>query len=78
MNNIEKKVKNIISKQLGLIREEIKNSSHLFEDLGADSLDNVELIMTLEDEFNIEIEDKEAENFNTVQSILDFIKSKTL
>lgn len=78
MNNIEKKVKNIISKQLGLIREEIKNSSYLSEDLGADSLDNVELIMTLEDEFNIEIKDKEAENFNTVQSILDFIKSKIL
>ncbi|XBC43136.1 MAG: acyl carrier protein [Buchnera aphidicola (Meitanaphis flavogallis)] len=78
MNSIERKVKNIISKQLGLIKKEIKNSSYLSEDLGADSLDHVELIMTLEDEFNIEIKDQEAENLNTVQSILDFIKSKIL
>ncbi|XBC37473.1 MAG: acyl carrier protein [Buchnera aphidicola (Meitanaphis elongallis)] len=78
MNRIEKQVKNIIAKQLGLMKEEIKNTSSLSEDLGADSLDNVELVMILEDKFNIEIQDEEAETFNTVQTIIDFIKSKIL
>ncbi|XBC38515.1 MAG: acyl carrier protein [Buchnera aphidicola (Melaphis rhois)] len=76
MKNLEKRVKKIISKQLGLMEEEIKNTSSLTEDLGADSLDNVELIMTLEDEFNIEIQDEEAEDLTTVQSILNFLKNK--
>ncbi|XBC37990.1 MAG: acyl carrier protein [Buchnera aphidicola (Floraphis choui)] len=78
MKNIEKKIKKIISKQLGINKEEINNKSSLIEDLGSDSLDNVELIMTLEEQFNIEIQDEDAEKFNTVQSIIDFIKSKTL
>ncbi|QCI23339.1 acyl carrier protein [Buchnera aphidicola] len=76
MKNLEKRVKKIISKQLGLMEEEVKNTSSLTEDLGADSLDNVELIMTLEDEFNIEIQDEEAEDLTTVQSILNFLKNK--
>ncbi|ANF17096.1 acyl carrier protein [Buchnera aphidicola (Schlechtendalia chinensis)] len=76
MKNIEKKIVKIISKQLGFKKEEIHMTSSLNEDLGADSLDTVELIMTIEDKFNIEITDKESENFTTVQSIIDLIKKK--
>ncbi|XBC40571.1 MAG: acyl carrier protein [Buchnera aphidicola (Nurudea yanoniella)] len=76
MNCIEKKIKKIISQQLGVMEEDIHNMSSLVEDLGADSLDHVELIMSLEDTFNIEIQDEEAENFNTVQSLLTFVKDK--
>ncbi|XBC39046.1 MAG: acyl carrier protein [Buchnera aphidicola (Nurudea shiraii)] len=76
MDHIEKKVKKIISQQLSVMPEDIHNKSLLIEDLGSDSLDNVELIMNLEDKFNIEIQDEEAEKFNTVQSIITFIKNK--
>ncbi|XBC44174.1 MAG: acyl carrier protein [Buchnera aphidicola (Schlechtendalia peitan)] len=76
MKNIEKKIIKIISKQLSLTKTEINKTSSLLEDLGADSLDRVELIMTLEDTFNVEIQDEEAENFTTIDSICTFIKNK--
>ncbi|AAO27044.1 acyl carrier protein [Buchnera aphidicola str. Bp (Baizongia pistaciae)] len=74
MQNIEKKIKKIIAQQLGLIEQKITNESLLVEDLNADSLDIVELIMAFEEEFNIEITDEEAENLTSVQSIFDIIK----
>ncbi|WP_367670783.1 acyl carrier protein [Sodalis-like secondary symbiont of Drepanosiphum platanoidis] len=74
MKNIEKKVKLIISEQLGLKIEKIINKASFVEDLGADSLDTVELVMALEEEFDIEIPDEEAEKITTVQSAIDFIQ----
>ncbi|MDU0810064.1 MAG: acyl carrier protein [Burkholderia sp.] len=82
MNNIEDRVKKIISEQLGIAQEEIKTESSLLNDLGADSLDTVELVMSLENEFNIEIQDEEAEKITTVQQAIDYVcmnmKSKTI
>ncbi|QFQ32523.1 acyl carrier protein [Buchnera aphidicola (Aphis fabae)] len=76
MNNIEKKIKKIIAKKLDIKIENITNNSSFLEDLGADSLDIVELIMTLEEDFNIEISDNEAEKIKTVQNAVNFINSK--
>ena len=61
MSNIEERVKGIVVKQLGVKEEEIKNESKFIDDLGADSLDTVELVMALEEEFETEIPDEEAE-----------------
>ncbi|MCV2508674.1 MAG: acyl carrier protein [Candidatus Lightella neohaematopini] len=77
MNNIEERVKNIIAEQLSIKKEDIINSSSFVDDLGADSLDTVELVMALEEEFNIEIPDEEAEKITTVQAAIDFIQSHT-
>ncbi|OQM34364.1 acyl carrier protein [bacterium endosymbiont of Pedicinus badii] len=74
MNSIEKKVKKIIVEQLGVKKEEVVNTASFVEDLGADSLDTVELVMALEEEFDIEIPDEEAEKITTVQAAIDFIK----
>ena len=76
MKNIEKKIKKIISKKLDIKIENINNNSLFLEDLGADSLDIVELIMTLEEDFNIEISDDEAEKIKTVQNAINFINRK--
>ncbi|QIQ41374.1 MAG: acyl carrier protein [Buchnera aphidicola (Aphis urticata)] len=76
MKNTEKKIKNIISQKLDIKTENITNNSSFLEDLGADSLDIVELIMTLEEAFNIEISDHEAEKIKTVQNAVDLIYSK--
>lgn len=76
MKDVEKKIKKIISKKLDIKIEHITNNSSFLEDLGADSLDIVELIMTLEEDFNIEISDNEAEKIKTVQSAINFINSK--
>ena len=70
---IEQKVKNIIADQLGVGEEEIKPTSSFIEDLGADSLDIVELVMAMEEEFEVEIPDEEAENIKTVQDAVNFI-----
>ena len=73
--SVEEKVKSIVSKQLGLGEDEVNNESSFIDDLGADSLDTVELVMSLEEEFDIEISDDEAENILTVQAAIDHINS---
>ena len=73
---IEKRVKNIVAEQLGVSEEEIKNESRFVEDLGADSLDIVELIMAMEEEFETEIPDEEAEKIQTVQDTIEYIRAQ--
>lgn len=68
------KVKKIITEQLGIDEKEIKLESAFIEDLGADSLDIVELIMAMESEFDMEIEDDEVEDISTVEDVVDYIK----
>ncbi|RUM59058.1 MAG: acyl carrier protein [Persephonella sp.] len=76
-NNIEEKVKEIIAEQLGVEVDQIKPESKFVDDLGADSLDVVELIMAFEEEFNIEIPDEDAEKIQTVKDVIDYIQNKT-
>ncbi len=73
MEEIQAKVIQIISEQLGKDVSEIKMSPHFIEDLDADSLDTVELVMALEEEFEVDIPDEAAEKITTVQSAVDFI-----
>ncbi|MBI5780909.1 MAG: acyl carrier protein [Rhodocyclales bacterium] len=73
MENIEQRVKKIVAEQLGVNESEIKNESSFVEDLGADSLDTVELVMALEEEFECEIPDEDAEKITTVQQAIDYI-----
>jgi len=73
--NVESKVKGIIAEQLGVSEEEIKTTSSFIEDLGADSLDIVELVMAMEEEFEVEIPDEEAENIKTVQDAVNYINT---
>lgn len=67
------KVKKVIAEQLGLQEEEVKEEASFLNDLGADSLDIVEMVMTLEEEFNMEISDEEAEKIQTVKEAIDYI-----
>ncbi|KAJ5150225.1 hypothetical protein N7448_001803 [Penicillium atrosanguineum] len=76
MSTIESRVKEVIAKQLGVKEDELVNSARFVEDLGADSLDIAELFMAFEEEFDMEISDEEAEKITTVQSAIDYIKSK--
>ncbi|ECW0627854.1 acyl carrier protein [Salmonella enterica subsp. enterica serovar Typhimurium] len=73
MSTIEERVKKIIGEQLGVKQEEVTNNASFVEDLGADSLDTVELAMALEEEFDTEIPDEEAEKITTVQAAIDYI-----
>ena len=73
MENIEQRVKNIVAEQLGVNESEIKTESSFVDDLGADSLDTVELVMALEEEFECEIPDEEAEKITTVQQAIDYV-----
>ncbi|MDU8924635.1 acyl carrier protein [Pasteurellaceae bacterium LIM206] len=73
--SIEERVKKIIVDQLGVKEEEVKPEASFIEDLGADSLDTVELVMALEEEFDIEIPDEEAEKITTVQSAIDYVQN---
>ena len=75
MDNIEARVRKIVAEQLGVAEADIKNDSSFVEDLGADSLDNVELVMALEEEFETEIPDEEAEKITTVQQAVDYVKA---
>lgn len=75
MSTIEERVKQIIVEQLGVKEDEVKNSASFVEDLGADSLDTVELVMALEEQFDTEIPDEEAEKITTVQAAIDFINA---
>ena len=70
----EQRVKNIIVEQLGVKEEEVNNDASFVDDLGADSLDTVELVMALEEEFECEIPDDEAEKITTVQQAVDYIE----
>jgi acyl carrier protein len=73
MSDIEQRVKKIVAEQLGTKEADIKNTSSFVDDLGADSLDTVELVMALEEEFDCEIPDEEAEKITTVQQAVDYI-----
>jgi acyl carrier protein len=75
MENIEQRVKKIVAEQLGVSEADIKNESSFVDDLGADSLDTVELVMALEEEFECEIPDEEAEKITTVQQAIDYVNS---
>ncbi len=74
MSSIIDRVKKIVAEQLGVKEEEVKNESSFVDDLGADSLDTVELVMALEEEFETEIPDEEAESITTVQAAVDYIE----
>ena len=76
MASIDDRVKKIVVEQLGVEAEKVIHEASFVDDLGADSLDTVELVMALEDEFKIEIADKESENITTVQQAIDFIKER--
>lgn len=73
MSNIEERVKKIVAEQLGVKLEEVSNEASFVEDLGADSLDTVELVMALEEEFETEIPDEEAEKITNVQQAIDYV-----
>lgn len=75
MENIEARVKKIVAEQLGVNEAEVKNESSFVDDLGADSLDTVELVMALEEEFECEIPDDDAEKITTVQQAVDYVTS---
>ncbi|QXH48704.1 acyl carrier protein [Pseudomonas xanthosomatis] len=72
--NIEERVKKIIAEHLSKSSDEVTNASSFTDDLGADSLDTVELIMTFEEEFELVIPDEDAEKLTTVQKVADYIK----
>ena len=76
MSSIEEQVKNIVAEQLGVKEDEVTNAAAFVDDLGADSLDTVELVMALEEEFETEIPDEDAEKITTVQQAIDFITAK--
>lgn len=75
MSNNEQRVKKIVAEQLGVNESEVKYESSFVNDLGADSLDTVELVMALEEEFGVEIPDEEAEKITTVQLALDYVNA---
>lgn len=77
MDNIEQRVKKIVAEQLGVNEADIKTESSFVDDLGADSLDTVELVMALEDEFETEIPDDQAEKITTVQQAIDYVQAHT-
>jgi acyl carrier protein len=78
MGIIEERVKKIVAEQLGVKEEDIKLESSFVNDLGADSLDTVELVMALEEEFKCEIPDEQAEKITTVQQAIDYINENQI
>lgn len=76
MATIEERVNKVVMEQLGVSESEIRPNASFMEDLGADSLDSVELVMALEEEFGTEIPDEEAEKITTVQQAVDYIKNR--
>ena len=77
MSSIEEQVKSIVAEQLGVKEDEVTNDASFVDDLGADSLDTVELVMALEEEFETEIPDEEAEKITTVQQAIDFVNARS-
>ncbi|HEV7929315.1 MAG TPA: acyl carrier protein [Nitrosospira sp.] len=77
MENVEQRIKKIVAEQLGVNEADVKSESSFVDDLGADSLDTVELVMALEEEFECEIPDEQAEKINTVQQAIDYINAHT-
>lgn len=77
MENIEQRIKKIVAEQLGVNEADVKNESSFVNDLGADSLDTVELVMALEEEFDCQIPDEQAEKINTVQEAIDYVTANT-
>jgi acyl carrier protein len=77
MSSIEKRVKEIVAEQLGVDETQVTNEASFMDDLGADSLDTVELVMALEEEFDIEISDENAEKIQTVQDAIDYLTEHT-
>ena len=75
--SVEEKVKEFIVDQLGVDEKQVKSEASFIDDLGADSLDTVELVMALEEEFDIEIPDEDAEKIASVQNAVDYIKGQT-
>jgi len=75
--SVNERVKNIVAEQLGIGVDEVSNEASFIDDLGADSLDTVELVMALEEEFDVEISDEQAENISTVQSAIDYINNSS-
>ena len=73
-NDINAQVKHVVSKKLGVEESKVKETSNLADDLGADSLDTVELVIELEEEFACEIPDEVAENIKTIQDIINYLK----
>ena len=71
--SVEKRIKEIVAEQLGVEESQVTNEASFMDDLGADSLDTVELVMALEEEFDIEISDENAEKIQTVQDAIDYI-----
>lgn len=74
--SVEKRVKDLVVEKLGVKEEDVKNEASFADDLGADSLDTVELVMALEDEFDMEVPEEEYEKITTIQEAIDYIKSK--
>jgi acyl carrier protein len=77
MSTIDKRVKEIVAEQLGVDESQVTNEASFMDDLGADSLDTVELVMALEEEFDIEISDENAEKIQTVQDAIDYLTEHT-
>jgi len=77
MSSIEAQVKSIVAEQLGVKEDEVTNDASFVDDLGADSLDTVELVMALEEEFETEIPDEDAEKITTVQQAIDFVNARS-
>jgi len=75
--SVEKRIKEIVAEQLGVEGSQVTNEASFMDDLGADSLDTVELVMALEEEFDIEISDENAEKIQTVQDAIDYIGEHT-
>ena len=75
MSTVEERVQKIVVEQLGVKEEDVNSSASFVDDLGADSLDTVELVMALEEEFETEIPDEDAENITTVQQAVDYINA---
>jgi acyl carrier protein len=76
MSTVEQQVKAIVAEQLGVKAEQVTSAASFVDDLGADSLDTVELVMALEEEFEIEIPDEDAEKITTVQQAIDYISER--